>query len=542
MVNPPEPRGDADPLAFPEAIAKPRSRWSVQLVWLVPLVAALIGGWLVVKSVMEKGPTITISFVTGEGLEAGKTKIKFKNVDIGVINSVDLAPDYTTVIATAELAKSATNLLVDDTRFWVVSPRISGGTVSGLGTLLSGSFIGMDKGSQTAKRRDFVGLEKPPVFASGVPGREFVLKSDTMGSLDVGAPVFYRRLQVGQVISYAMDSGGDEVTLHVFINAPYDKYVKSDTRFWQASGVDVSIDSSGVKINTESLVSILTGGLAFQSPPDSVDSSEAEALSEFPIFSDRAEAMKRHDRISDTYVFNFTESVRGLTVGAPIDFRGIVIGEVTAIYTRYDPVKKQFNIPVEVRIYPERFTSRFESGKKGGRLSEDPRQMAQWLVGNGLRAQLKTGNLLTGQLYIGMDFFPNAPKATVDWDKNPPELPTVAGGLQSLQDSVASLVEKLNKVPFEGIGKDLRQTLQDASALVKTLRTSVAPEANAALSAARTALESATKSLQPMSGVAQSTVDTMRELSRTAASFRALADYLERHPEALLRGKPEYKQ
>ncbi|AOB32245.1 mammalian cell entry protein [Bordetella sp. H567] len=542
MVEPPERRDEADPAAFPEAVARPRSRWGAQLVWLVPIVAVLIGGWIAVKEVMNKGPTITIRFATGDGLEAGKTKIKFKNVDIGVVNNVDLAPDYKNVIATAELAKSATNLLVDDTRFWVVSPRISGGTVSGLGTLLSGSFIGMDVGSQTQKRRDFVGLETPPVIASGVPGREFVLKSETMGSLDVGAPVYFRRLQVGQVKSYVLDPGGTGVTFRVFINAPYDQYVKDDTRFWQASGIDVSLDSSGIKVNTESLVSILSGGLAFQSPPGSAETEPAEADSEFQVFSDRTEAMRRHDRLVDTYVFNFKESVRGLMVGAPIDFRGIVIGEVTAIYTRYDAAKREFSIPVEVHIFPERFTSRYESGAKGGRLGEDPHKMAQWLVSNGLRGQLRTGNLLTGQLYIAMDFFPDAPKATMEWDKNPPELPTVPGGLQSLQDSISSLVDKLNKVPFEGIGKDLRRTLQDASVLLKTLGSSVAPEARAALVAARTSLESANRTLQPVSAVAQSTADTMRELSRTAAAFRALADYLERHPEALLRGKPEYRQ
>jgi paraquat-inducible protein B len=541
MAKPPEPPGESGSPDFPEAVARPRARWRVQLVWLVPLVALLIGGWLAVQTVLQKGPSITISFANGEGLEAGKTKIKFKNVDIGVIDSVVLSADRNTVIATAELAKSAANMLVEDTRFWVVRPRISGGTVSGLGTLLSGSFIGMDAGSQTRSRRDFVGLETPPVFASNVAGREFVLKSETMGSLDVGAPVFFRRLQVGQVTSYALDADGNGVTFRVFINAPYDAYVKGDTRFWQASGVDVSLDTNGVKINTESLVAILIGGLAFQSPPESADATEAGAGSEFQLFQDRAEAMKRRDRIADRFAFNFKESVRGLMVGAPIDFRGIVIGEVTAIYTRYDPIAKEFSIPVDVRIYPERFTSRFESGGQGGRLSDNPREMAGWLVEKGLRGQLKTGNLLTGQLYIAMDFFPNAPKASIIWDKNPPELPTVPGGLQSLQDSITSLVEKLNKVPFEGIGKDLRQTLQEARVLLKTLATSVAPEARGTLAAARTALESASRTMQPNSALTQSTVETMRELSRTAASFRALAEYLERHPEALLRGKPGEK-
>ncbi|SAL46356.1 mammalian cell entry protein [Caballeronia udeis] len=537
------------PPDYPEAVATPRSRWRVQLVWLVPVVAVLIGGWLAVQSILEKGPTITISFITGEGLEAGKTKIKFKNVDIGVIKKVVLSPDHKRVIASAEVNRDATNMLVDDTRFWVVRPRISGGTVSGIGTLLSGSFIGMDIGTASAARRDFVGLESPPVFAAGVPGREFVLKSENMGSLDIGSPVFFRRLQVGQVTSYALDPDGKAMTLHVFVNAPYDKYVTNSTRFWHASGVDVTLDTSGVKVNTESLVSILIGGLAFEDPPNVADNkTEAAAQSQFELFSDRAEAMKRHDSIVDTYVLNFKESVRGLLVGAPVDFRGIVVGEVAAIYTHFDPTTKQFSIPVEVRIFPERFTSRYDSGTKsaadanGGRVTSDRKAFVDYLVQHGLRAQLKTASLLTGNLYVAVDFFPAAPRATIDWNQPLPELPTVPGNLQGLQDSITSLVAKLNKIPFESIGNDLHQTLSDADGLLKTLNTQVAPEARATLVAAQQALASANSTLQPNSALAQSTVDTMRELSRTAASFRALADYLERHPEALLRGKTEDKK
>ncbi|KLU26387.1 mammalian cell entry protein [Caballeronia mineralivorans PML1(12)] len=540
MDKPPGQQPDAPD--FPEAVAARRSRWRVQLVWLVPLVAVLIGGWLAVKTVLEKGPTITISFVTGEGLEAGKTKIKFKNVDIGVIKKVVLSPDHKRVIASAEVNRDATNMLVDDTRFWVVRPRISGGTVSGIGTLLSGSFIGMDIGTESKARRDFVGLESPPVFAAGVPGREFVLKSGNMGSLDIGSPVFFRRLQVGQITSYALDPDGAGMTLHVFVNAPYDKYVSNSTRFWHASGVDVSLDTTGVKVNTESLVSILIGGLAFEDPPNVVDKTEAAAQSQFELFSDRAEAMKRHDNIVDTYVLNFKESVRGLLVGAPLDFRGIVVGEVAAIYTHFDPVTKEFSIPVEVRIFPERFTSRYQSGGKGGRMTADRKAFTDYLVAHGLRAQLKTASLLTGNLYVAVDFFPAAPKATVDWSKSPPELPTIPGNLQGLQDSITSLVAKLNKIPFDAIGKDLHQTLTDADGLLKTLNTQVAPEARATLAAAQETLASANRSLQPDSPLSQSTVDTMRELSRTAAAFRTLADYLERHPEALIRGKPEDKK
>jgi paraquat-inducible protein B len=539
MARPPgEPREPGSP-ELPEVHTVARARWRLQLVWLVPLVALLVGGWLAVQSIVEKGPTVTIHFKTGEGLDAGKTKIKYKDVEVGVVKSVTLAPNHRSVVVRAELTRNASDMLVDDTRFWVVRPRISGGTVSGLGTLLSGSYIGMDAGTSTKTRHDFTGLEIPPVLANDVPGREFVLKAEDMGSLDVGSPIYFRRLQVGQIVSYRLDADGKGVTLKVFINSPYDRFVQDDTRFWQASGIDLSLTANGVKLNTESLVAILVGGLAFQSPPDSVETTQAAALSEFALYHDRTEAMQRHDRIVDTYVLNFKESVRGLTVGAPVDFRGIAVGEVAAIHTRFDREKMEFSIPVEIRFFPERFTSRYQSGKKGGRVTDDPHALGKLLVEKGLRGQLRIASLLTGQRYVALDFFPNAPKATMDWSANPPEVPTVPGGLQSLQDSILALVGKLERVPFEGIGQDLRQALQGASKLLAALDADVAPEAKATLIAARSALDSANRTLQPNSDLSQNANDLLRELTRTAASLRNLADYLERHPEALIRGKSD---
>lgn len=530
---------------FPTAIASQRHEWRIQLIWLVPFVALIIGGWLVVKSVMERGPTITISFVNGDGLEAGKTKIKYKNVDIGVIKNVVLSDDHQTVIASAELSRNAYTLLVDDTRFWVVRPRISGGTISGIGTLLSGSHIGMDVGTAKTPRSGFVGLETPPVLASGAPGRDFILKSENIGSLDIGSPVFFRRLQVGQVVSYALDADGSGMTIHVFVNAPYDKYVSTDTRFWHASGVDVTLDTSGVKVNTESLVSILVGGLAFEDASGistAPNKTRAEAEHAFSLFSDRAEAMKRHDAIVDQYVLNFKESVRGLTVGAPVDFRGIVIGEVSAIRTHFDQAKKAFSIPVEVNIFPERLVSRYDPASASGQISSGRKAMADYLVSKGMRAQLRTASLLTGQLYVAIDFFPAAPKATLDWSGTTPQLPTVPGNLQGLQDAITHLVARLDKIPFEGISTDLRKTLGDMSALVNTINTDIAPEAKATLTAAREAITSANHALQSDSPLQQSTTETLQELSRTAVSVRSLAEYLERHPEALVRGKIKDKE
>ena len=531
------PAPDKEP-DFPNADAVPRSRWRLQIVWLVPILAVLIGGWLAVKAAIEKGPTITISFLTAEGLEAGKTKIKFKDVDIGIIKSVTLTPDHERVIATADIKKDAANMLVDNTRFWVVRPRISGGTVSGISTLLSGSYIGMDVGKSRTERRDFVGLEVPPVIASDVPGREFVLKSTNMGSLDVGEPVYFRRLQVGQVSALKLDPDGHGVTLRVFINAPYDRFVLADTRFWHASGVDVTVGSNGIQVNTQSLVSILIGGIAFESPPDARDDAAAASGSTFTLFPDRADAMKAHYHIVVKYVANFSESVRGLTVGAPVDFRGIVVGEVTAIYTRFDPKTDKFTIPVEIDLYPELFTSHYQTNG-GGRVSNDPHALADRLVAKGLRLQLRTGNLLTGQLYLAADFFPDAPKATVNWESSPPELPTIPGNLQRLQDNVTELVAKLNTIPFGAIGKNTQQTLASAKTLLNDLDTLVVPQAQGTLAAAQTALNTANNALKPDSPLQQNTADAVQELARTATAFRSLADYLEQHPEALIRGKKQ---
>jgi paraquat-inducible protein B len=534
------PEHDPETPDFPEAVARPaqHSRWRMQLVWLVPIIAVLIGGWLAVKAVIEQGPEITITFKTGEGLEAGKTKIKFKDVDIGVVKAVTLSQDSKRVIVTADIAKDAGRLLVDNTRFWVVRPRISGGSVSGLGTLLSGSYIAADTGNATKSRHDFVGLETPPAFTSDVPGREFLLKSEDVGSLDVGSPVFFRRLQVGEITAYDLDSDGRGVTLRVFINAPYDKFVQAGSRFWHASGVDVSLDTGGLRINTQSLVSILVGGIAFETPEDSLAQPAAATNTTFALFHDRANAMKRQDRIVHKYTVAFSESVRGLAIGAPVEFRGIVIGEVTAIHTRYHPATRKFDIPVDINFYPERFTSRYRAGGDGG-VSDNPHELGDLLVAQGLRMQLRTGNLLTGQLYISLDFFPNAPKSKIDWSQNPPEFPSMQGDLQSLQQSLSRVVAQLNTIPFGPIGQNTKDMLRNATSLLTRLDSEIVPQARDTLVSAHTALDSANNTLGPDSALQQNTSDAMKELARTAAALRSLADYLERHPEALVRGKKE---
>ena len=533
---------------LPEAVSGPRRRWAPQLIWIIPIVAVLAGAWLAAKAILERGPTVTISFRTGEGLEAGKTKIKYRDVDIGLVKEIALSEDHKRVVATAELDKDAADLLVEDTRFWAVRPRITAGGVSGLGTLLSGPYIAVDPGHGKQKRHDFVALEVAPIVTREEPGREFILRAADLGSHDVGVPVYFRRLPVGEVVARELDKDGKGVSLRIFVRAPYDQYVTTHTRFWNASGIDVSLDSAGVRVQTESLVSILIGGIAFQAPPDGGVAPAADSNAVFNLFDTRDAAMKQPDLEIEHFVLVFKQSVRGLSVGAPVEFRGVTIGEVTSIGVEFDPKAFNFVQPVEINLYPDRLRMRSRTSGATLPIPTTPEarvKRAQLFVEKGFRAQLRTGNLLTGQSYVAVDFFPDAPKVKLDASKTPLEIPTVPGAFEELEATVASILKKLDKVQYEQIGADVRkvmatldQALKDADVLVKRLDTETTPELNRALEDGRRALKSADSALATESPLQTDLRDALREITRAAASIRALADYLERQPQSLIRGKP----
>jgi paraquat-inducible protein B len=533
------------PAEIPLATLAPRWQWSPLVIWLIPLLAVLIGGWIVLQAALERGETITITLKSAEGLKPEKTKIKYKDVDIGDVKSIVLSPDLSHVIVTAQLTSGSASLMRDDTQFWVVMPRIGTGGVSGLGTLLSGAYIGIDVGKSKQKRENFVGLNAPPPILNGLSGRHFVLRSEKIGSLSVGSPLYFRHLRAGQVISFDLDKDGQGITLNVFVDAPYDQYVRSDTLFWHASGIDFSLDASGIKLQTESLASIVAGGISFEAPADSV-APQAGPDTAFTLFANRQKASEHPDTETRQLRLYFKESVRGLVVGAPVDFRGVVIGDVRAVSLEYDKVAKIYRSPVEINIYPQRLRTRNTSTPKATAVQEDGDKIMRKLVDNGLRAQLKTGNLLTGMLYVALDFFPDAPKVKTDWSKNPPVLATMPGTLDDLQASLASIARKLDQLPLADISADLRKalatltnTLASADKLVQRVDADIAPKATEVLEQVRKTLANVDHVLSDDSNLQQDLHETLREISRAAAALRALSDTLERHPESLLRGKKE---
>jgi paraquat-inducible protein B len=552
-----DPKNDVPDLNdVPEAEIRSRKRhFSISIVWLVPLIAVLIGGWLVFKTLTEKGPTISITFSSAEGLEAGKTKIKYKEVELGQVSTITLSEDLTKVIVTAELVKEAENFLSVNTRFWVVRARIGVSGVSGLGTLFSGAYITLDPGNPGNATHHFKGLEAPPLVTTDLPGRHYVLKSDSRGSLDVGSPIYYRRIQVGQVVGYDLAEEGQSILFKIFINAPYHEYVFQNTRFWDASGFDVRLDTQGITVDTESLTSILIGGIAFGIPQAEAPKKTAEKEALFRLFKSFAEAKERTYWIKTKSILYFDESVRGLDIGNPVEFWGIEMGQVLDVTLDFNQETEQFRVRVLVETETERF---YEAGFVG--TEAERKDLINDLLDRGLRAQLKTGNLLTGKQVVILDFFPDAPPADMTYEDGIAVFPTVATPMEEIETKFMRILDRIDELPIKEIGQELEATirgarkiaespeileaidnlnttLKETSLLMSDLRTSVTPEIGAVLEKARQSLDNAERMLNADSPLQVKLNTALDEISGAARSLRLLMDYLERHPESLLRGK-----
>lgn len=523
-----------------------RSVWGrLPLVWILPAVVVLAGGFVVIREKIAQGTSIEIRFENAEGLEANKTKIRYKDVEIGEVRDIRVGDDRKEVIVTAAIHRNAKSYLVEDTRFWVVRPRVSGAGVSGLATLVSGAYISVDVGHSAAKRDHFVGLEIPPIVTVDLPGREFVLHADDLGSLDIGSSVFYRHITAGQVVGYNLDPGGTGVTIKVFINAPFDLYVTGQSRFWQVSGIDMSVNADGVKLHTESLASILEGGVAFGSLPGQ-PAKRVAADTAFTLFVDQDRAMRPVEIEIRSFVMFFGGALRGLSAGAPVDLQGITVGEVKSVDVEYDQRAGLLAFPVVVELYPQRLrgrAGRAETAHAGDEI--DSRALIDRLVAHGLRAELKTGNLLTGQKFVSLDTHHDVPREKVGWSEQPAIFPTVSSGLDDIQDSVGVIAKKLSKVPFDRLSarlmaamNSLDQTLKSADKLLQNVDTHLAPQVQTTLAEAQAALKNAKDLLGQDAPLENDLGSTLLQVSRAAKSISALVDYLERHPESLLRGKP----
>jgi paraquat-inducible protein B len=508
----------------PEAKTVPKKRTRISLVWVIPIVAAVAGVWIAVTKILERGPEITIVFTSGDGLEANKTKIEYDGLEIGKLSSIRFAEDHKHVIATAEMSPKTKDFLVKDMKFWVVKPRMSGLNVTGLGTLISGYYIGVQLGQSKEKERSFTALESPPV-GGDMQGRFFQMESRELGSLGEGTPIYFRQIQAGQVVSYQLDKDGKGLNVKIFIQSPYDQFVTPDTRFWQASGVNVSLTAAGLHVQTESVMSILAGGIAFETPLTDSPQPPAPADTMFTLFNDRSEAFRPPPRDPHAYLLIFKQSVRGLTVGAPVEMNGIQIGEVTDIQAQFDAKTAIFSVPVTISVDPARFGVKFLNLPQGDVPGENHKRSMDTMVARGLRAELKTGNLISGSLFIAVNFYPDEPQVTLDWSQEPVQLPTQSGKLEDIEDTVADLLNNLNK------------TVTNLDMTVSSARGTLT-NTDKLLTSTDKLMGNANQLIAPNSVLNAELNNVLQQGGDAAQALRVLLDYLERHPEALIHGKP----
>ncbi|AZZ76429.1 MULTISPECIES: intermembrane transport protein PqiB [Pseudomonas] len=531
-----------EPRAPGQAPVKTR-RFGISLVWIVPIVAVLVGISLVVHNVMQEGPTIIVNFKTGSGLTANKTEVKYRNVVIGQVTDVELSGDQKSVDATIKLSKQAETFTREDSQFWVVRPRIGAGGVSGIDTLLSGDYIGADVGQSDSRAKNFKGLENPPPITYGEPGKRFMLHAPDLGSLDIGSPVYYRKIPVGQVVTYALNPEGKGVDIEVFIHAPNDAFVTENTRFWNASGIDINVGANGFAVKTESLSTMLVGGIAFRAPDYSPNDVAAADDKDFELFADQQSALAPPNGKAQYMVLRFEQSLRGLKVDAPVEFLGMEIGRVVGINLDFDAKKRTFPLNVGIVIYPQRLGQAYK--KMLTEFKHDPNDEAAGIrllgtfVDNGLRAQARSGNLLTGQLYVALDFFPKAEKVAFDPSARPVVLPTVPGSLEQLQEKLEAVVDKLNKLPVDRIANNLDSNLIELRKGLTQFNAKTLPGVQSTLADVSKTLQSASSTLAEDSPQREKLTETLDELGRMSRSLRELSDYLGRHPESLIRGRPD---
>jgi paraquat-inducible protein B len=538
-----------------------RRRWRVTPIWAIPIVALLIALWLGYTTLSQRGPTITISFRTGTGLEAGKTRVKHNDVELGIVDKVELTPDLSHVIVTASMNRMAAPHLTAGTRFWVNRPRVSLSNLSGLETLFEGTYIEMDPG-EGEPAREFVGLEDPPVVRADVPGTEFILNADRLGSLGPGSPVYFHGVKVGEVLGSEFDYVQGKLKIHAFVNKPYDQLVHPSTRFWNDSGLTIDAGVSGFKVEMESLQALITGGVGFDTLPagGGDTTSVAAALAQFPLYSDHETAFEATYAQRVPFIVEFTGSVHGLEVGAPVEFRGIKVGNVTDIRLQYDASQGQVRIPVTLAFEPQRVERTGLATAQTSSIANVMRAMAGF-VQRGLRAQLQSESLISSQLIVAFDFFPDAPPAQIRFEGNVPVLPSVPSDMASLESNASALLAKIDglmdrvsKMPLEGVISDTRGTLQSMQKLAdspairdvldstdKTLNTAdkTLAQAQDTLQQFDTLLASANAGYGNGSEIRRGLADLLRQLQDTARSMKALADALEQHPESLIRGKGE---
>jgi paraquat-inducible protein B len=556
---------DEVPVAIVRTRAERRRR--ISLIWAIPLITAFIAAWLAWDTLAKRGPQITIRFDNAAGLQANQSRIRMRDVDLGVVERVALTPDHDHVIVTARMTREAWPLLTDKAQFWIVKPRFFAGSLSGLETLVSGAYIQLEPAGEGGNpKTDFIGLEDPPVLHSSVPGHTFRLTAPRVGSLNPGSPIFFRDLEVGEVLGWDLGAMAKDVTIHAFVRAPFDRYVHDRTVFWNASGASIKLGGNGLQLQLESLRALVLGGIAFETSDLALDSPVANGNHPFVLYADRDAAdTASYDR-NLKFISYFKGSVAGLSKGSTVTLHGLPIGSVTDVALSYDPRADEVKVAVRYEVEPDRIVRWHPPGEA------NLDNVVLDLVHRGLRIRLESANLLTGAKQLAMDIFPGAPETAYEKQGDAYVLTPLDEGQGDITASATALIARLQAIPFEQIGDNLNKTLAGANGTINDpkLHQAIA-ELSETLNETQTLMASVNKNADPLlrrlpqlASDLEATVQhadrlvgslddshgpgsefgrdlnrMLGQLSDAARSVRILADMLSRHPEALIRGRDE---
>jgi paraquat-inducible protein B len=529
--------------APPNARLRPRSWFS--WVWIVPAVAAAIVIGLAIRELEDRGPLITISFTDAEGLQAGETRIRHKDVDLGTVESVYLTPDMSRVVVRARMHRSAVPHLTAATRFWIVRPRVGFGGISGLSTLVSGSYIEMYPGDG-APARGFAGLDEPPAIIPDTPGRSFTLRTGDLGSLVAGSQISYRGVPVGEVEGFALDRQHHQIEIYAFLRSPYENLVHPESRFWNSGGVDVSVGVQGVRFRASSWQQLVSGGISFDTPDPVLAKPASDPGSVFRLYDNQSDAEQDPRGPTLVYRVDFTGAAAGAVgPGTTVQLLGSGIGQVTEARLQYDDATESMLTRVTLQIDP----SRIEIVHRRPSAATEPvaafGARLEKLVARGLRAQLTTANFLTGIKVISLDMVRDAPPARIEQVDGYAQLPT--GNSADIADILSSVKSIVHHVDAVTAGPELGHAIKELDRTLTNLDHVTAefePQIKPLIDSLRETSEATQRTLQAATNMLGSSASSgtdlprmIRELTDAARSIRALTDYLEQHPEALIRGR-----
>ena len=522
-------------------------------IWLVPVMALIITAWMLYQHQINKGHTIFVKMQNAEGIVAGKTEVKVRNVKVGLVDSLRLQLEQNAVIARVQIDTHYDDLLTEDAKLWIVKPRINESGISGMNTLLSGVYLELEPGQSETRSTLFTLQDEPALISPDVMGKRFSLTANQAEVLDVGSGIYFRNYKIGQIESAKFNI--DELTMEygIFIFAPYDKLITTNAIFWVSAGVNISLSTEGIDVSTGSLSKLIKGGISVDYPPNSHAADQAPALNQYKLHESFSAALEKRFDNADFFLVEFEQSIRGLRIGAPVEYRGMRIGTVEQAPAQIErdgqPLYFQQNttsVPVLIKIEYGRIYEQSELAKTYWQTN-----IEKW-ISNGLRASLKSGNILTGAVYIELDFYTKAPAAQLVQSAVYPVLPSVSSGFTALSEQVTDLLNKLNDLPlsktmttFDGTLQEYRLLAMEMNKLISEFnQKDIAGDTKSSLGSINSTLSQLTSSLkqfektltnyQQGSGMVEQLTDTLEELESLSNTLKPISKGLTEQPSMLI--------